>query len=64
MKLFFQKNQALQSFAEDLYHCSVEFGPEDVRSALGYYNLAKMFQTLGDLDKCGPCCEAVRIVFK
>lgn len=31
--------------AEDVYYCSVEYGPEDVRTSLGYYNMAKVFST-------------------
>jgi hypothetical protein len=33
--------QALAHFARDVFHCSTEYGPRDVRTSLGYYNLSK-----------------------
>jgi len=33
---------ALNSFAEDVYYCSLEFGPEDPRTSLGFYNMGKV----------------------
>jgi hypothetical protein len=33
--------EALSAFAEDVYYCSLEYGPEDPRTSLGYYNLNK-----------------------
>lgn len=38
---------AMKSFAEDVYYSSIEYGPEDVRTSLGYFNLAKVFQSQG-----------------
>ena len=52
-------NQALQSFAEDIYYCSLEYGTQDVRTSLGFYNLGKVFQSKGDMEKCARCCEQV-----
>jgi hypothetical protein len=41
-----EKNkEAIQSFAEDIYYCSLEYGPRDVRTTLGYYNIAKIFES-------------------
>jgi hypothetical protein len=34
--------EALSAFAEDAYYCSLEYGPEDPRTSLGYYNLNKV----------------------
>uniref|UniRef100_A0A061SLH3 Flagellar associated protein n=1 Tax=Tetraselmis sp. GSL018 TaxID=582737 RepID=A0A061SLH3_9CHLO len=50
---------ALQAFAEDVYYCSLEYGPEDVRTSLGFYNLAKVFQSQGEMEKCLACNEHV-----
>ena len=52
-------SQALQSFAEDVYYCSLEYGTQDVRTSLGFYNLGKVFQSKGEMEKCGRCCEQV-----
>lgn len=38
---------AMKSFAEDVYFSSIEYGPSDVRTSLGYFNLAKVFQSQG-----------------
>lgn len=35
--------EALAAFSEDVYYCSLEYGPEDVRTSLGYYNMGKVF---------------------
>ncbi|KAG2484101.1 hypothetical protein HYH03_017053 [Edaphochlamys debaryana] len=51
--------EALHAFAEDVYYCSLEYGPEDVRTSLGYYNLGKVFQSSGDLDKAASCNDQV-----
>ncbi|KAI8470923.1 MAG: subunit of axonemal inner dynein [Monoraphidium minutum] len=32
---------ALSCFAEDVYYCSLEYGPRDVRTSLGYFNIGK-----------------------
>lgn len=39
----------MKSFAEDVYYSSIEYGPQDVRTSLGYFNLAKVFQNQGAL---------------
>eukprot|EP00218_Dolichomastix_sp_CCMP3274_P009855 CAMPEP_0170144356 /NCGR_PEP_ID=MMETSP0033_2-20121228/13437_1 /TAXON_ID=195969 /ORGANISM="Dolichomastix tenuilepis, Strain CCMP3274" /LENGTH=348 /DNA_ID=CAMNT_0010380851 /DNA_START=110 /DNA_END=1156 /DNA_ORIENTATION=- len=50
---------ALQAFAEDVHFCALEYGPEDVRTSLGYYNLSKVFQAMADTDKCLACTDQV-----
>ena len=52
-------NEALQAFAQDAYHCSLAYGPQDVRTSLAYYNLAKVFQGMQELDKTLVCCDQV-----
>ena len=51
--------EALQAFAEDVYYCSLEHGPEEVRTSLGYYNLAKVFQGAGSMDRALACTDQV-----
>ena len=51
--------QALQSFADDVYYCSLEYGTQDVRTSLGFYNLGKVFQSKNEMEKCVRCCEQV-----
>jgi hypothetical protein len=41
-----QHEKALHAFAEDVYCCSQEYGPYDVRTSLGFYNLGKVFETM------------------
>lgn len=48
--------EAIQSFAEDIYFCSLEHGPRDVRTTLGYYNIAKIFES--QVKSAGRLCEA------
>lgn len=51
--------EALKAFAEDLYYFSLEYGPSDMRTTLGYYNLGKVFQTQGNLGRCLACYDMV-----
>lgn len=51
--------EALQAFAEDVYYCALEYGADDIRTSLGYYNLAKVFQSQGEMDKCLACNDHV-----
>lgn len=37
-----RQQEALSAFAEDVYYCSLEYGPEDPRTSLGYYNTGKV----------------------
>lgn len=50
---------ALAAFAEDVYYCALEYGPEDVRTSLGYYNLSKVFEADGDGAKALSCSDHV-----
>lgn len=52
-------DEALQAFAQDAYQCSLAYGPQDVRSSLAYYNLAKVFQGMQELEKTLACCDQV-----
>lgn len=38
-------NEALQAFATDIYHSSMEFGPENIRSAPSYFHMGRVFQS-------------------
>jgi hypothetical protein len=53
--------QALKSFAEDVYHCSCQYGPRDWHTSLGYYNLSKVLaethNTSGALSCSGLVVE-------
>mmetsp|Transcript_9467 Transcript_9467/g.25523 ORF Transcript_9467/g.25523 Transcript_9467/m.25523 type:complete len:385 (+) Transcript_9467:172-1326(+) len=51
--------EALSSFAEDVYYCSMEYGPEDPRTSLGYYNLGKVFQSASEVEKAKACNDQV-----
>lgn len=37
-------NEALQAFATDIYHSSLEFGPENIRSAPSYFHMGRVFR--------------------
>jgi hypothetical protein len=50
---------ALQAFAEDVYHCACEYGPQDVRTSLGYYNLSKVLAEAGNSAGAVSCSEMV-----
>mmetsp|Transcript_7527 Transcript_7527/g.18655 ORF Transcript_7527/g.18655 Transcript_7527/m.18655 type:complete len:385 (-) Transcript_7527:298-1452(-) len=51
--------EALGAFAEDVYYCAAEYGPEDARTSLGYYNMGKVFQAQGEGDKAAACNDQV-----
>jgi tetratricopeptide (TPR) repeat protein len=51
--------EALTAFAEDVYYCSIEYGTEDARSAVGYYNMGKVLQNQGDYAKAASCSDRV-----
>ena len=52
-------SEALNAFAEDVYHCSLEYGTEDARSAVGYYNLGKVFSNKGEDEKAAAVNDMV-----
>ncbi|CAG9460908.1 unnamed protein product [Pedinophyceae sp. YPF-701] len=46
-----RQREALQSFAEDVYNCSLAYGPSDIRTSLGFYNIGKALLALGEREK-------------
>lgn len=46
-------NEALQAFATDIYHSSLEFGPENIRSAPSYFHMGRVFQSHQKSDRAG-----------
>ena len=54
-----KQNEALNAFAEDVYHCSLEYGTNDARSAVGYYNMGKVFANKGDDGKASAVNDMV-----
>lgn len=42
--------------AEDVYYCSLEYGPQDAHTSLGYYNIAKVLQSTGDVAGTRMLC--------
>jgi len=44
-------NEALQAFATDIYYSSLEFGPENIRSAPSYFHMGRVFQSHQKLDR-------------
>jgi len=43
--------EALQAFATDIYHSSLEFGPENIRSAPSYFHMGRVFQSHEKSDR-------------
>lgn len=46
-------NEALGAFATDIYHSSLEFGPEHIRSAPSYFHMGRVFQCHQKSDRVG-----------
>ncbi|CAJ1350160.1 unnamed protein product [Effrenium voratum] len=44
-------NEALQAFATDIYYSSLEFGPENLRSAPSYFHMGRVFQSHQKSDR-------------
>jgi tetratricopeptide (TPR) repeat protein len=44
-------NEALQAFATDVYYSSLEFGPENIRSAPSYFHMGRVFQSHQKSDR-------------
>merc|ERR1712139_656318 len=42
---------ALQAFATDIYYSSLEFGPENIRSAPSYFHMGRVFQSHQKADR-------------
>jgi len=57
--VFCRDSEALKAFAQDAYQCSLAYGPLDVRTSLAYYNLAKVFQGMNEMDKSLLYCDQV-----
>ena len=51
--------EAIAAFAEDTYHRSCAWGPEDVRTSFGYWNMATCFATMGAWSKSVAACRTV-----
>ncbi|KAG1658769.1 hypothetical protein FOA52_001312 [Chlamydomonas sp. UWO 241] len=58
-----RQRDALNAFAEDVYYCSLEHGPEDVRSSVGYYNMGRVFAATDDAMKATACNDMVAQVW-
>ncbi|KAJ9510112.1 hypothetical protein QJQ45_015587 [Haematococcus lacustris] len=54
-----RQDEAVAAFAEDVYYCAVEYGPEDPRTTLGFYNMGKVHQNRGDTTKSLACTNMV-----
>lgn len=46
-------NEALQAFATDIYYSSLEFGPENIRSAPSYFHMGRVFQSHQKSERAG-----------
>lgn len=44
-------NEALQAFATDIYYSSLEYGPENIRSAPSYFHMGRVFQSHHKSDR-------------
>jgi len=44
-------NEALNAFATDIYHSSLEFGPENIRSSPSYFHMGRVFQSHHKSDR-------------
>jgi len=42
-----------------VYYCSLEYGPEDVRSSVGYYNMGRVFSSMDDSGRATSCNDMV-----
>ncbi|MEW5317231.1 MAG: hypothetical protein WDW38_008548 [Sanguina aurantia] len=58
-KVFGAKGKSVDAAGEDVYYCSLEYGPEDVRTSLGYYNMGKVFGAKLEQDKASSCDDQV-----
>lgn len=54
-----KQHDALNAFAEDVYYCSLEYGPEDVRSSVGYYNMGRVFVNMEEEARSAACNDMV-----
>lgn len=56
-------NEALQAFATDIYHSSLEFGPENIRSAPSYFHMGRVFQSHQKSDRAASFYSKVVDVY-
>merc|ERR1719341_2707495 len=56
-------NEALQAFATDIYHSSLEFGPENIRSAPSYFHMGRVFQSHQKSDRAAAFYSKVVDVY-
>merc|ERR1712113_602535 len=56
-------NEALQAFATDIYHSSLEFGPENIRSAPSYFHMGRVFQSHQKSDRATSFYSKVMEVY-
>jgi len=56
-------NEALQAFATDIYHSSLEFGPENLRSAPSYFHMGRVFQSHQKSDRASSFYSKVVDVY-
>lgn len=47
------------AFSEDVFHCSLEYGPQDARTSLGYFNLSKVLAGAGHAQGASACADMV-----
>jgi len=57
-------NEALQAFATDIYHSSLEFGPENIRSAPSYFHMGRVFQSHQKSDRAASFYAKVVEVYQ
>jgi len=57
-------NEALQAFATDIYHSSLEFGPENLRSAPSYFHMGRVFQSHQKSDRAASFYAKVMDVYE
>jgi len=57
-------NEALQAFATDIYHSSLEFGPENLRSAPSYFHMGRVFQSHQKSDRAASFYSKVVDIYQ
>lgn len=57
-------NEALQAFATDIYHSSLEFGPENIRSAPSFFHMGRVFQSHQKSDRAASFYAKVVNVYQ
>merc|ERR1711957_620167 len=57
-------NEALQAFATDIYHSSLENGPESIKSAPSYFHMGRVFQSHQKSDRAAAFYTKVVEIIK